>query len=203
MQSATRKACIYSFVAICIFLILIFGCEREKLFELKLSTSEEHDVISQKSLELSGQSYFDRMRNVEGVNVREWRGDTIVYAEGKLKIRLHKGVSPQETMKYVAEFDPVYDQFFDKLGWGFFSLPNKDSLFPLIERLDNNPSFDIVGPVYVGTVASEPSDPYYELQWHLKNTGQAPTYGTPGADINAEQAWQITTGSPDVGYSGS
>lgn len=37
------------------------------------------------------------------------------------------------------------------------------------------------------------SDPDYSKQWYLDNVGQ--TGGTSGADIKAEEAWQITTGS--------
>ncbi|PWR69855.1 S8 family serine peptidase [Methanospirillum lacunae] len=44
--------------------------------------------------------------------------------------------------------------------------------------------------------SSVPNDPYYQYQWSLNNTGQEG--GTPGADIKAEGAWNITTGSRDV-----
>lgn len=37
------------------------------------------------------------------------------------------------------------------------------------------------------------NDPLYSNQWHLNNTGQSG--GTPGADVSAEEAWQITTGA--------
>ncbi len=42
-----------------------------------------------------------------------------------------------------------------------------------------------------------PNDPQFTKQWQWKNTGQ--TGGTTGADIKAEQAWDITTGglTPD------
>lgn len=40
------------------------------------------------------------------------------------------------------------------------------------------------------------NDPEYSLQWHLRNTGQAG--GTPGADIRADSAWLIYTGSSSV-----
>ena len=36
----------------------------------------------------------------------------------------------------------------------------------------------------------------YPLQWGLNNTGQSG--GTPGLDINAEQAWTITRGNPNI-----
>jgi subtilisin family serine protease len=41
-----------------------------------------------------------------------------------------------------------------------------------------------------------PNDEYFPLQWHLHNTGQSG--GTPGADTRAPEAWEITTGDPNV-----
>lgn len=41
-----------------------------------------------------------------------------------------------------------------------------------------------------------PNDPAYADQWHLRNTGQGG--GVAGADVEAEAAWDITQGSPDV-----
>jgi hypothetical protein len=41
-----------------------------------------------------------------------------------------------------------------------------------------------------------PNDEYFPNQWHLYNTGQSG--GTPGADIRAPEAWEITTGDPNI-----
>jgi len=41
-----------------------------------------------------------------------------------------------------------------------------------------------------------PNDEYFPNQWHLCNTGQSG--GTPGADIRAPEAWEITTGDPNI-----
>ena len=41
-----------------------------------------------------------------------------------------------------------------------------------------------------------PNDEYFPRQWHLHNIGQSG--GTPGADINAPKAWEITTGDPNI-----
>lgn len=43
---------------------------------------------------------------------------------------------------------------------------------------------------------NSPNDPYFSDQWGLKNTGQYG--GTPGIDINIENAWTKTTGSPSI-----
>ena len=41
-----------------------------------------------------------------------------------------------------------------------------------------------------------PNDEYFPMQWHLHNTGQSG--GTPGMDIRAPEAWEITTGDPNI-----
>ncbi|MDJ0781894.1 MAG: S8 family serine peptidase [Desulfosarcinaceae bacterium] len=55
-------------------------------------------------------------------------------------------------------------------------------------------------PNYLLKPAAVPNDSHYNLLWHLSNTGQTVSGrdGTAGADIDAESAWNITTGSKDV-----
>ncbi len=54
-------------------------------------------------------------------------------------------------------------------------------------------------PDYLRVMQSHapPNDPFYNNQWSLKNTG---TYfgGTPGADMNVENAWAVTTGDTTI-----
>jgi subtilisin family serine protease len=47
-----------------------------------------------------------------------------------------------------------------------------------------------------GVFVDSPNDPYYPQQWALNNTGQ--TGGTPGADVDAEAAWDLETGDPAI-----
>ncbi len=51
-----------------------------------------------------------------------------------------------------------------------------------------------------GVLATTPNDPDFGIQYGLLNTGQTinGVVGTPGADINATEAWVVTTGDPDV-----
>jgi len=44
---------------------------------------------------------------------------------------------------------------------------------------------------------SVPDDPYFPLQWALRNTGQLGG-GRPGADMRVEEAWDLTTGDPSI-----
>jgi subtilisin family serine protease len=52
-------------------------------------------------------------------------------------------------------------------------------------------------PDYVRhATANVPNDTLFSTMWNLSNTGQSG--GTVGADIKATQAWDITTGSPNI-----
>jgi subtilisin family serine protease len=56
-------------------------------------------------------------------------------------------------------------------------------------------------PNYTIYLDRTPVDTSYTQLWALKNTGQQvvpPTMGTPGDDIKAEQAWDITTGNRNI-----
>ena len=55
-------------------------------------------------------------------------------------------------------------------------------------------------PDYVVHAVGAPNDPAYGQLWAMKNTGQAILgySGKTGADIGAEAAWNVTTGTKDV-----
>lgn len=60
--------------------------------------------------------------------------------------------------------------------------------------------FRTVSPNLMHTVSDcSVNDPRYTRQWNLKNDGSnLQGSGTPGADIDAELAWTVTTGSSDI-----
>jgi subtilisin family serine protease len=64
----------------------------------------------------------------------------------------------------------------------------------------NSPLVEYAEPNYiqypVETVQLTPNDPRYPKMWGLHNTGQ--TGGTPDADIDAPEAWDLQTGSLDI-----
>jgi hypothetical protein len=63
-------------------------------------------------------------------------------------------------------------------------------------RHRGNPHIEYIEPNYIVQSDRTPNDPRYAELYGLNNTGQ--TGGTPGADISAEWAWDVTTGSRDV-----
>ena len=79
----------------------------------------------------------------------------------------------------------------------------EENLLALANKINELSSVEKVEFNYKMKAFIVPNDTYYDNQWALNNTGQAISYngntvGTPGADIDAERAWDITTGNSDV-----
>lgn len=71
----------------------------------------------------------------------------------------------------------------------------------VVEELNSNPLVEFAEPNYIYSINKTPNDSSYEKLWGLKNTGakdSANKSGVVGMDINAEKAWDITTGSKNV-----
>lgn len=60
----------------------------------------------------------------------------------------------------------------------------------------SHPNFLIAKTMRNSGKLTSPADPFFPLQWHLKNTGQLG--GTSGADIHVLDAWAVTRGSENV-----
>lgn len=65
-----------------------------------------------------------------------------------------------------------------------------------IEALRTRSDVIYAEPNYIRRKEAVPNDPLYSQLWGLKNTGASG--GSAGADINAEAAWDITTGTRNV-----
>src|SRR6516164_7396401 len=77
-------------------------------------------------------------------------------------------------------------------------LPAGMSVPVALERYRKRPDIMYVQPNYYNRAQAVPNDPYFAdgSLWGLQNTGQAG--GTPGDDIHAPAAWDLTTGNRDV-----
>ncbi|MCB9069662.1 MAG: S8 family serine peptidase [Calditrichae bacterium] len=73
-----------------------------------------------------------------------------------------------------------------------------------IAEYEKLPEIAYAEPNLLRTLTAVPNDPLYASQWALNNTGQAIPYnnvgtvGTPGADINAQLAWDLHTGDNSI-----
>src|SRR5262245_33281196 len=69
-----------------------------------------------------------------------------------------------------------------------------------IRALARDPRVEYAEPNFILHAADLPNDPFVPQLWGLDNTGQTVnwTAGTPDADIDAKEAWNVSTGSSDV-----
>ena len=67
-------------------------------------------------------------------------------------------------------------------------------------NVSGNPHVRFVEPNAILHTDAVPNDPSFASQWGLQNTGQVVNFsaGTPGDDIHAPGAWDVTTGSRSV-----
>jgi len=72
----------------------------------------------------------------------------------------------------------------------------KKSTKEVTKIVQSLPGVEFVEPDYIVSKNAVPNDPRFTDLWGLNNTGQSG--GTANADINALEAWDVTTGSSDV-----
>ncbi len=125
-----------------------------------------------------------------------------VYQSGRVRL--------VPTDEIIINFDSVQD-IQDLLSR--FSLDTKQYLTPTTVVVSTRSAKNTVGlaneistfrqviyaePNFIRIMPVLSNDPFYQYQWHLDNSGLGPAFGTPGADIHAPQAWEISRGHPDV-----
>jgi subtilisin family serine protease len=89
---------------------------------------------------------------------------------------------------------------FRSIGVDHLRLPESMTVAQALEIFQPDPDVIYVEPNYYHYAAAEPDDPGFNLLWGLHNTGQIVdgVAGTADADIDAPEAWDVTTGSDDV-----
>lgn len=74
-------------------------------------------------------------------------------------------------------------------------LPTQD-VMEIVRRFEATGLVRYAEPNTFGDYVATPSDPQFPSQWHLRNTGQSG--GTLDADIDADDGWDLNTGSAGV-----
>jgi subtilisin family serine protease len=73
-----------------------------------------------------------------------------------------------------------------------------EEIFQEVNVQFDDPDVEWAEPDTIGEMVKHlaPNDPFFPNQWHLNNIGQG--HGTTNADVNAVEAWDVTSGSPRV-----
>jgi hypothetical protein len=130
---------------------------------------------------------------------RNPKNGLLVFAFDEIAVRVKPGVGPNDLVRLGAahavqvvernRFEPdIYLLRVGSANSSALDVANEYALSGLCVWAEPN----LAGEMFKNAI----NDPYYPLQWHLNNTGQ--TGGTPGADVDAPEAWAITAGSPSI-----
>ncbi|MBW2311057.1 MAG: S8 family serine peptidase [Deltaproteobacteria bacterium] len=127
------------------------------------------------------------------------------YLPGELLVKF-KQETPRSTMKALHSALGVKEaKHIKPLRVRRVKLPPDVSVEAAIDHYKKDPNVVYAEPNYIiRFMATTPNDPDFQKLWGLHNTGQElfvseETFGgTEDADIDAPEAWDITTGSQDV-----
>ncbi len=137
----------------------------------------EHGIVTHKNLEPGG-APPSPFRHAQGQILVKFRDSTSSFTRALAHMQVGTTV--------VKEFKAVKGLQLLKLGTG-------TSVSQALKAFGKMPEVLYAEPNYVVDAFATPNDPSYTQLWGLNNTGQ--TGGTPGADVHAPQAWDLTTGS--------
>lgn len=143
-----------------------------------------------------------------------YNGHQVVARRILVKLKRPPVVADLETLSHAVaatEMRPIGTQGWYLVDSGTMTVPQLAAAMsqnPLVAEAQADPvgHLAVVRGSKPGAVprrrfmSTVPNDPYFPSQWALQNTGQTVggVTGTPGADINAPEAWDFGHGSPDV-----
>lgn len=127
-----------------------------------------------------------------------WNSQQITVIKGEIALKLAVGPGRAAVLDSVDARGATLVRPLDKLGWMTVQIPSSDSLEAALERYREVPGVLVAEPNGIIREATLFPDDLDDRQWALNNTGQAPANGTADADVDAPEAWDVTTGSSDV-----
>jgi len=146
-------------------------------------------------LAASGQIVSPDDRNPKDhAGIREVR-----YAPDRLLVKYKDAPAGMFAVQAKGQIETRYTlkqlKHFARVGIYLYQAPG--SIDEIRKAMKKDPNVAYAEPDYVETIdASIPNDASFNLLWGLHNTGQ--TGGTSDADIDAPEAWDLTTGNPNV-----
>ncbi len=171
-----RARIIYLIVA-----LFLVSCGSERVADISSTapkeTSTQRVVTVQSIL-----AEMEKGRYVDGEVLVKFRSGVV--ASQSLKVHQGIGASVLKRLTIVPNLERV-------------KLPDGVSVRDAVIKYMSDPNVEYAEPNYIRRIAKTPNDTYFAQQWALHNTGSFAN-GTPDADIDAPEAWDIKTGSSSI-----
>jgi subtilisin family serine protease len=135
---------------------------------------------------------------------------TMVFVPGEFIVKLKKDATfSKATLKTLNEEYLVYSfrKVFSNAEGTILDniyivhVPMESDILSIVQEYRSCPDVEYAEPNGIGTLCGIPNDTNFSNQWYLHNTGQIfweNISGTPDADIDAPEAWDIETGNIDL-----
>jgi len=127
------------------------------------------------------------------------------YVPGEVLVKFKPKATAQIRLATVASQGHSVLANLNQPGWVHLKVGAGQTVKGALAAYQNDPSIEYVQPNYIYHLAAVPNDTQYGQLWAFKNTGQVisngtypPNFGTPGADINIEKAWDHITDCSNV-----
>ncbi|MBI1928955.1 S8 family serine peptidase [Candidatus Poribacteria bacterium] len=118
------------------------------------------------------------------------------YVERELIVKFKPNTSQATRDQITRNFGTTVVKRFTRIRAYHLRMQQDGDVPALVARFLKHPAVEYAEPNYILQPYDIPNDALFPKLWGLNNTGQ--TGGTPDADIDAPEAWNITTGSPSV-----
>ena len=141
-------------------------------------------------------------RGVKSVHPMYAACGTEVGLTDKIVMKFNKNVSHQQIDEIHRKYQVYIDEIAD-LRY-LVTVPNHADALEIANQYQLSGFVEYCHPVFLAKIENHqtiPNDPYFINQFYLHNWGQTMENGrsgTPGADIRAPEAWDITKGSSDI-----
>ncbi len=144
------------------------------------------------------QTTFAQSESVK-ISRGKWQGQEVEYIVNELLLKLKSSISTEKLTEVLATNNATLaTAFHPERRWGKIRLPEGFNALEQLTTWENHPYFEFCLPNLVIRPFAETNDPDFNLQWALNNFGQAPSAGTPYADVRALPAWDISTGNSNA-----
>lgn len=122
------------------------------------------------------------------------------FVEGEILVKYRNALTKQQTTYYRSVWHLSDVHTFKKSGIHKVKLPDGMTVNQAVDLYRSDPNVLYVEPNYRYRIQAVPDDPRIGYLWGLENQGQwvNGSTGTPGADLNANKAWSLETGSRSI-----
>ena len=125
------------------------------------------------------------------------KGGSPEYVPGEVLVKFKRTMTASNRTSILTASGMSVLKEFPGIGVFRVKIRTNDTVPGATKRLAANPGVLYAEPNYIQhAVATLPNDPLFNNLWGLNNTGQ--TGGTPDADIDAPEAWDVSLGSSDM-----